>query len=71
MGPDRKDDLKRARGIFFLLGCAIVAAGNWPVLSLFNRAEPLVLGVPLLFVYVAAFIPLVMGFLYIGYRKGL
>lgn len=71
MEPVKIDDTKRSRTIFFLIGCAIVLAGNWPVLPLANRIHPLVLGLPFLFIYVTAFIPLVMIFLYVAYRKGL
>lgn len=58
------------RRTFFIGGCLLVAAGNWPVLQLVNRLEPLVGGLPMLVVYVTAFIPAVMGFLYVAYRKG-
>lgn len=71
MEPVNIDAKKRARALFFLIGCAIVLAGNWPVLPLANRIEPLVFGLPFLFVYVTAFIPVVMLFLYVAYRKGL
>lgn len=63
--------MKRARLIFFLIGCLIVLAGNWPMLSLANRIEPLLFGLPFLFIYVAAFIPVVTLFLYVAYRKGI
>ncbi|MBA3885146.1 MAG: hypothetical protein H0X67_05360 [Acidobacteria bacterium] len=70
-GRAREQGMQRARLVFFLIGCLIVLAGNWPVLSLANRIEPLVFGLPFLFIYVAAFIPGVMLFLYIAYRKGI
>ena len=71
MQAEKVDEKKRARVIFFLIGCAIAVAGNWPVLPLVNRIEPIVLGFPFLFIYVGAFIPLVMIFLYAAYRRGL
>lgn len=64
-----EDGRKRVRVAFFLVGCLIVLAGNWPALPLVNRIEPIVFGLPFLFIYVAAFIPAVMLFLYVAYRK--
>ena len=52
MQAEKVDEKKRARVIFFLIGCAIAVAGNWPVLPLVNRIEPIVLGFPFLFIYV-------------------
>lgn len=62
--------MKSTRRAFFGAGCLLGLAGIWPVLPLVNRIEPMVLGLPLLFIYVAAFIPAVMIFLYVAYRKG-
>lgn len=62
--------MKSTRRTFFIAGCLLALAGNWPVLPLANRIEPTVAGLPFLFIYVAAFIPAVMLFLYVAYRKG-
>lgn len=56
------------RRLFFLFGCLIVMAGNWPILAVANRIHPVILGFPFMFVYVGAFIPIVMLFLYLAYR---
>jgi hypothetical protein len=62
------DSKKIIRGYFYLVGCLIIAAGNWPVLSLANRIRPTIFGFPFMFAYVAAFVPLLTLFLYIAYR---
>lgn len=69
--PSSEPTRKKKRVAFFLVGCLIVAAGNWPILPLVNRIEPLIFGLPFLFIYVALFIPAVMLFLYVAYRKGI
>jgi uncharacterized membrane protein YhdT len=61
---------KTKRRIFFMVGCLIVMAGNWPVLALANRIQPTILGFPFMFVYVGTFVPVVFLFLYVAYRQG-
>jgi hypothetical protein len=45
-----------ARGLAALYFAAYVVAVTWPGMTLFNRVEPLVLGLPLNMVWVAAWV---------------
>jgi hypothetical protein len=65
------DSKKSIRGYFYVVGCLIIAAGNWPILSLANRIQPTIFGFPFMFVYVASFVPILTLFLYIAYRLGI
>jgi uncharacterized membrane protein YhaH (DUF805 family) len=65
------DSKKRIRRYFYLVGCLIIAAGNWPILSLANRIQPTIFGFPFMFAYVVTFVPILTLFLYIAYRLGI
>jgi hypothetical protein len=62
------DSKRSLRRYFFLLGCLITVAGNWPVLALANRIQPTIVGFPFMFAYVGAFVPILIFFLYLAYR---
>lgn len=65
------DSKRSLRRYFFLVGCLIAAAGNWPVLSLANRIQPTIFGFPFMFTYMGAFVPILILFLYLAYRLGI
>ena len=50
-------------------GCTILAIANWPVLTLVNRIEPFVLGLPFFVFVMLALNLLVVLLLYVAYRK--
>lgn len=65
------DSKEKIRRYFYLVSCLIIAAGNWPILSLANRIQPTIFGFPFMFAYVVAFVPILTLFLYIAYRLGI
>src|SRR5207249_7735366 len=54
--------------VLFATGCALLALANWPLLTLSNRVEPFVLGLPF-FVFVMLALNLLVGLLlFVAYQ---
>lgn len=60
---------RRSKRALFLMGCLLLLCGNWPVVTIVNRAGPTIFGLP---PFVASMFLLnlaVAGLLIVAYRK--
>lgn len=59
---------ERVRAVLFAAGCALLAIANWPLITLVNRIEPFVFGLPFFVFVMLALNLLVALLLFLAYR---